>query len=65
MVHSKVQPLVTMKSHSARLQDEVSHELCIMYQSIGLFHSIFYSYRDMEEKFAGDVPETFSKGVKD
>ena len=54
-----------MKSHSASLQIEVSHELCIMYQSIGLFPSTFYPYRDMEGKFPWGVPETFSKGVKD
>ena len=45
--------MVTMKSHSARLQIEVSHELCIMYQLIGLFPSIFYPYRGMEWKFPG------------
>ena len=54
-----------MKSNSATLQIKVSHELCIIYQSIGLFHSIFYSCRGMEGKFLGGVPETFSKGVKD
>ena len=57
--------MVTMKSDSTMLQIEVSHELCIMYHSIGLFPSIFYPYRGIERKFPGGVPETFSKGVKD
>ena len=33
-----------------------------MYQSVGLFHSMFYLDRGMEGKFPGGVPETFFQG---
>ena len=61
LVHSKVQSVVTMKNHSATLQIDASHELCIMYQSTGLFRSIFYPYRGMEGKFPGVCQEHFPK----